>query len=122
MVAALEMALGLWECDSMPSAFKDYLRSDLDTFFNNDEVASRHRINGRLLDVIIDSDQLMERSKKEYDGISVGEILYRVPAEIYGERPEQGTIQIFDNRQYMVFDCREDEGVYEIILQQNRGR
>lgn len=100
---------------------KDYLNADLETFFNLDEFAEPHSINGKTLNVVIDNDQLTRRSKKEYDGITVGEILYFVKAEDFGERPEQGTPQIFDGRQMYVFDCREDNGVYEVILQQNRG-
>jgi len=100
---------------------RDFLDSDLAVFFNTDEFAKPHVINGQSLDVTVDNDRLKERSKKEYDGITVGEILYFVKAEDYGERSEQGAPQIFDGRQMYVFDCQEDEGMYEIILSQNRG-
>lgn len=104
------------------SRFKEFIEKDLDAiFFNLDEFAEPHNINGRILNVIVDNDRLMQRSKKEFDGISIGEILYYVKASDYGEKPEQGTPQIFDDRQMYVFDVREDCGVYEIILQQNRG-
>lgn len=102
-------------------SLKDQIQSDLDLFFNADDFAKPHTIDGRILNVVIDNDQLTKRSKKEYDGLTVGEILYFVKAADFGERPEQGTPQIFDGRQMYVFDCREDNGVYEIILQQNRG-
>ncbi|WP_422447808.1 hypothetical protein [Thermoanaerobacterium sp. DL9XJH110] len=102
-------------------SFKDIIQSDLNVFFNLDEFAETHTIDGRPLNVIVDNDRLQQRSKKEYDGISVGEILFYVKASDFGERPEQGTPMVFDGRQMYVFDCREDDGVYEIILQQNRG-
>lgn len=102
-------------------SLKDQVLSDLDVFFNQDEFAGSHVIDGRSLNIVVDNDQLKERSVKEYDGISVGEILYYVKASDYGERPGQGTPQIFDGRQMYVFDAREDTGVYEIILSQNRG-
>lgn len=101
--------------------FKDQIALDRAIFFNTDEFAEPHIVDGRTINIVIDNDQLRERSKKEYDGITVGEILYFVKAEYFGERPEQGTPQVFDGRQMFVFDCREDNGVYEIILQQNRG-
>lgn len=94
---------------------------DLSAFFNADEFADTHNIDGRDLVVVVDNDRLKERSKKEYDGISVGEILYFVKAADFGERPEEGTPQIFGGRQMYVFDAREDMGMYEIILKQNRG-
>lgn len=100
---------------------RDQIQSDLDLFFSTDDFAGPHTIDGRTINVVIDNDQLTRRSKKEYDGITVGELLYFVKAEDFGERPEQGTPQIFDGRQMYVFDCREDDGMYEIILQQNRG-
>jgi hypothetical protein len=102
-------------------SFKDQIQSDLAILINTSEFAESHIIDGRTLNVIVDNDRLKERSKKEYDGISVGEILYFVKAADFGERPEQGTPQIFDGRQMYVFGCREDDGMYEIILNQNRG-
>ena len=100
---------------------KEKVQSDLAVFFNLDEFAEQHLIDGRSLNVIVDNDKLKERSKKEYDGLTVGELLYYVKAEDFGERPEQGTPQVFDGRQMYVFDIREDMGLYEIILSQNRG-
>lgn len=102
-------------------SFKDIIKSDLNVFFDLDEFVEPHTIDGRALNIIVDNDRLQQRSKKEYDGISVGEILFYVKASDFGERPEQGTPVVFDGRQMYVFDCREDDGVYEIILQQNRG-
>lgn len=101
--------------------FKEQAALDRAVFFNPDEFAEPHQIDGRTLNVIVDEDQLKERSKKEYDGISVGEILYFVKAEDFGERPEEGTPQIFDGRQMYVFDARDNDGMHEIILSQNRG-
>lgn len=105
----------------MPMGFKSQIQSDLDTFFNFDEFAEPHIINNRTLNIIVDNDRLMERSKKEFDGISVGEVLYFVKKSDFGERPEPSAPQIFDGKQMYVFDCREDNEVYEIILHQNRG-
>lgn len=100
------------------SAFNDMAKQDLDIFFNL--FADLHDINGKQLNVIVDNDRLIYRSKKEFDGISVGEILYYVKASDFGKMPEVGSSQIFDRRQMYVFDAREDAGVYEIILHQNR--
>lgn len=104
------------------SNFKDFLMKDLDNvFFNDDEFSEEHNINGKNMTVSIDNDRLMERSKKEFEGLSVGEILYFVKANDFGELPEQGTPQTFDGRMMSVFNAREDTGVYEIILNQNIG-
>lgn len=99
--------------------FKDMIAQDLKTFINPLEFSSSHNINGRDLIITVDNDRLKERSKKEYDGITVGEILYFVSASEYGELPEVEEIQIFDKRHMQVFDARVDNGLYEIILKRN---
>jgi len=103
------------------SKLKDYFSSDLNTFVNQDDFAETHTIDKRVLTIIVDNDRLMHRSKKEFDGISFGEILYFVKKSEFGARVEEGTPQIFDGRQMYVFNIREDNGMYEIILTQNRG-
>lgn len=102
--------------------FKEFLMQDLDNvFFNEDEFCDEHFIDGKKKMIIIDNDRLMERSKKEFEGLSIGEILYFIKAKDFGELPEQGTPQTFDGRIMYVFNAREDNGVYEIILNQNMG-
>lgn len=105
------------------STLKDLLVSDLDVFVNSDEFAEPHLIDGRTINVIVDNEHLINRSKKEYDGITVGEILYFVKVSEYGpKKPRARDAQTFDGRLLYIFDVRgEDTGMYEIILSQNRG-
>lgn len=101
--------------------FKDFIRNDMKSFFNLNEFAEEHTINGKKITIIIDNNKLIERAQKEFDGLSVGEILYYVKSEDLGEMPEQGTSQYFDGRNMFIFNIREDNGIYEVILQQYRG-
>lgn len=102
------------------SNFKDLIQSDISVIFLNlEEFAEPHIINGRILNIVIDNDHLQERSKKEYDGISVGEILYYVAVIDYGNPPAIDEYQAFDDRPMQVFDVRKDMGLYEIILKRN---
>ena len=49
--------------------FKEMIHKDLrHVFFNTNEFAEQHTLNGISVEVIIDNDRLKERSKKEYDG------------------------------------------------------
>ncbi|MDF2891241.1 MAG: hypothetical protein K0R80_1608 [Clostridia bacterium] len=96
--------------------FKEFAERDLQIFIDSNEFAAAHTIDGRTLNVIVDNDRLMQRSKKEFDGISVGELLYFVSAEDYGPPPKVDAVQKFDNKLCEVFDVRVDEGMYEIIL------
>lgn len=98
---------------------KDYFYNDLDNFMNASEFAEKHRIGNKILDVIVDDDKLEERSKKEYDGIIVGDVLIFVKAKDYGPPPKPDSILYFDGKPYIVFDARHDTGMYEIILKLN---
>ena len=96
--------------------FKDYLSQDLSTFFNSDEFAELHDINGRQFFVILDNDRLSQRTQREYEGIYVGDLLFYVSASDYGARPKPGEVIKFDQAPYEVFDVKEDGGIYEIVL------
>lgn len=100
--------------------FKEMLKSDLsNTFINVNEFGEMHNIDGRLLSVVVDNDHLMKRSKVEYEGVIVGDILYFINASLYGKPPKVGEVQRFDNIICEVFDIRISSGVYEIILKKN---
>ncbi len=98
---------------------KDYVISDVFSFFNDSEFSEIHIIDGRSLNIVIDNDHLQQRSQKEYDGIYVGDLLYFVNVKDYGPMPKPDSIQFFDGKTYTVFDVREDMGIYEIILKLN---
>ncbi len=97
--------------------FKDQVLIDLKIFFN--EFAEPHTYNGKSVSVVIDNDHLKERSKKEYDGISVGDILFFILSSDLENIPEPEQQVKFDNSLYKVFDVRQDNGMCEVILQRN---
>lgn len=99
--------------------FMDQAILDLEIFFN--DFAESHNINGRVLNVIVDNDRLTERTQKEFDGISIGELLYFAKASDYGDMPSIGEAQRFDRRQMYIADVKDLSGIYEIILTQNLG-
>ena len=100
----------------------DYFKSDLQgIFLNSGEFAETHKINGKSMVVVVDDDRLMKRNQKEFLGESLSGILYFVNTDEFGELPEQGTPQTFDGRMMFVFDAKENNGMYEIVLHQNRG-
>lgn len=101
--------------------FKDMVMQDLNVFFNMNELAETHTMNNHPITCIIDSDKLIDRSKKEYDGITVGEILLFAKKSDLKFEPIESMPIVFDGKQMYVFSVREDNEVYEIILSQNRG-
>lgn len=90
---------------------------DIHIFF--DELSETHNIDGNGIDIIIDNDRLMHRSKKEYDGLSVGDLLIFVKVCDMPKVPKEDMIIIFDYKPMQVFSVRRDVGIYEIILNQN---
>ena len=99
--------------------FKDLIASDRAIFFNPSEFGEVHKINGQDYTVIIDNDRLQHRSKKEFDGLIVGDTLYYIQADSFTKKPKPDEVQVFDGVACLVFDVREDFGVYEIILKKN---
>ena len=100
--------------------FKDQVQADMAVFFNPDEFGELHRVGDRQLHVIVDNDRLMKRSQVEFDGLHLGEVLFYVRADEYGALPQPGALLFFDGKPHAVFNSRDDGGVYEIILTQNR--
>jgi hypothetical protein len=96
--------------------FKDQIAQDLATFFSANEFDETHTIEGRELSVVVDNDRLSQRTQREYEGIYVGDLLFYVSAADYGTRPRPGEMLRFDKKPYIVFDVKEDCGMYEVIL------
>nr|DAS56346.1 MAG TPA: ATP-binding sugar transporter [Bacteriophage sp.] len=92
----------------------DTFKEDLSIFF--DEISEKIYINGIPMNIIIDYDRLKDRSKKEYDGIHVGDILFFAKVDDFINSPEVDQVITFNRRKYLIFDVRVDVGIYEIIL------
>lgn len=95
---------------------KDLFESDLNIFFDLDEHAETHTIDEKTMTIIVDNEQLMKRSKQEFEGVIVGDLLYYAKVSDFLKKPRPDEIQIYDGDQYQVIDCREVDGMYEIIL------
>jgi hypothetical protein len=105
--------------------FKDHVARDIGkVFFNVDEFSDSVIIDGHEKVVQIDDDQLKDRGDKEYGGITTGMILYFIPVANYApiDSPKVGNSQVFNKKMYYIEDVKgESSGVYEILLNQNRG-
>ncbi len=99
---------------------KEQIFAEMALFFNSAEFAQEATIDGKRCLVVVDNDRLMQRSKSEYEGISCGELLFYIKAADLPRKPAPESAMRFDGKPMIVFDCREDEGIYEIILTHNR--
>lgn len=105
------------------SAFKEQFRQDLDqVFFNLDEFAELHTLDGRVMPVVLDSS-LLEQKKAAagYAGdIHAARLLLFVKASDFGPKPAADTMLKMDSRVYRVLSAS-GEDVYEITLGAWRG-
>jgi hypothetical protein len=96
---------------------KDYISSDLNVFFDLDEFAEEHNIDGKTMAVIIDNDMLQRRKMSQADGTYTGELLFYVRKNELGSKPAIGQHITFDDMPYRVSDCQDDGNLYIITLE-----
>ena len=105
--------------------FKEMIRDDISSvFINLDEFAVTHELNGRQVPLIVDNNELIERSKQmksDMDGVNVKTTLIFVKARDYGGGlPPVGYAIRLDGASYRVTDAMNEDGVYSIHLEMNR--
>lgn len=96
----------------------ELLESDLNTFFNLDEFSEEHLINSTSMNVIIDKEQLKERTSKLIgnDGLyNVGVLLFVKKAD-YGTKPVIGERITIDDDMFNCSDISEEGMLYCIEL------
>lgn len=109
--------------------FKEIAADDInDVFFDDDEFSSYHMIDGKKMRIVMDENELIERSahweggaKQSFDtGLYKAQRLFYVPAADFGPRPKIGKLVLLDDKPYVVADCTEESGVYAITIERNR--
>lgn len=104
--------------------FKEQLEKDMDDiFFNLDEFAENHIIDGKEIPVVVDNDRIIELSlgkSVETRGIFTDDILFFVLKKYLDYEPCAGQHMTFDGVTYPISDVKEDFGGYTIILSGNQ--
>lgn len=98
-------------------AFKDIAS----TFLNLEEFGETHLINGKPMTVIIDSNEVEERGKKQFehsriDGIYEDNIILYVSRKNIGKQTARGQAIKIDAKEFRVTDSRDEGGVYSITM------
>lgn len=108
--------------------FKEYIQRDINsTFINDTEFAEEVNINGVIVKVVEDKDQLLYRIKKNYDGLVVGDVLFSISEEEYAkiphvsQKPSVHEAITYNGRPCTIVDVNPQEGLYEITLQKVGG-
>lgn len=102
-------------------SFKDIVREDIQAvFFNLDEFAEEHTIDGRKMVCIIDQDANVASAVQSVMGVYAANRRIYVKEEDMKVLPREANRLNLDGRFFFVTDARAEMGVFVIELQANR--
>lgn len=104
--------------------FKDQIKQDLsDVFLNLDEFADLHRIEGKEVPVVIDSDIMAKLSKSgdnRIHGMDEADMVIMGKASDLPENLDPGRLLNLDGREVIVVTTTSEMGLVQIAVRQNR--
>ena len=105
-------------------SFKNQIKQDLsDVFLNLDEFADLHRIEGKEVPVVIDSDMLEKLSKigdNRIHGMDEADMVIMGKASYLPENLDPGRLLNLDGREVIVVTTTSEMGLVQIAVRQNR--
>ncbi|MSC94365.1 hypothetical protein [Eubacterium ramulus] len=105
-------------------SFKDQIKQDLsDIFLNLDEFADLHRIEGKVVPVVIDSDIMAKLSKigdNRIHGMDEADMVIMGKASDLPENLDPGRLLNLDGREVIVVTTTSEMGLVQIAVRQNR--
>lgn len=106
-------------------SFKEQLERDFDNiFFNLNEFAELHDIDGKKIPIVVDNETLLRMNlgkTADSDGIFQDNKMFFVQKKNLDYEPVIDQIMEFDGESYQVENVLEDLGGYTIILKGNAG-
>lgn len=114
--------------------FKDCAAADIDlTFFETDEHADIHNVDGKDVPVVLDTHDLRQHSshweegaKQNFDtGLYTAHTILFIRVNDYGPKPKVGKPLVMDagtkqKRTYSIVSCEDEGGVYRMTLERTR--
>lgn len=105
-------------------SFKDQIKQNLsDIFLNLDEFADLHRIEGKEVPVVIDSDIMAKLSKigdNRIHGMDEADMVIMGKASDLPENLDPGRLLNLDGREVIVVTTTSEMGLVQIAVRQNR--
>jgi hypothetical protein len=102
--------------------FKEQMAADMAVFFNVDEFADIHDINGYQVSAIIEkagTKAFSNRQSEQYDGFYAGEVTVYVKAAALPVAPVRGQTLKLDGKLYYVVECVDEAGMLVIQMGAN---
>ena len=110
--------------------FKDFATADISAvFFNGDEHAETHNVDGKDVLVILEKDDVRDHSahweagaKQNFDtGLYNRHMILYIGVEDYGPKPKQGKLLTLDKKYlYLIQKCDDESGVYRMVIERTR--
>ena len=89
-------------------------------FFELEDFAEVHRVEGREISIVIDNDHLEKLQAGQNLGIAESDMLIFARSEDLPPRRAPGSLINIDGREYLVDNWSDNKGVSQLTLRQNR--
>ncbi len=108
----------------MNKTFKDFILEDLDVFFNVDEMADKHELEGQDLDLIVVDSSLEDLKGFGRDQLNVAQEVFKIFKTVYVKSsdfyiPKVDSELVLDGESYFVEEAKNQNGVIKIVLSAN---
>lgn len=101
-------------------SFKEDVKADINSvFFDTDEFAEVHMVNGREMRISIDEAELAQRTRSANsyeEAIHTRNLTFYVAAQEFGRLPKVNSPLTIDHAHFVVADTRNESGTYRITL------
>lgn len=106
-------------------SFKDDVKEDIETvFFDTEEFAETHMVNGKEMRISIDEAELAQRKRSAKsakassyeDAVHTKRLAFFVAAKEFGKLPKVNSLLTIDRVQFVVADTANESGTYRITL------
>ncbi len=105
----------------MAATLKELIALDVsDIFFQLDDFAEVHRIEGKEVAIVIDNDQLAKMKQGQILGVLEADMLFFARTADMPKHKAPGSLINVDGRELIVDDWTENKGVTQVALHQNR--
>jgi hypothetical protein len=101
-------------------AFKDMVATDIvATFLNEQYFAESYRVEGKLINIVIDNDELKERQGGQDLAVAESATLFHASVADLPPRKAPGSSLNINGRECIIDDWKEDMGMATIALREN---
>lgn len=104
----------------MGSAFKNMIDADIkNVFINPDEFGEEYRIEGKLITIVVDNDELIERQGGQDLAIAESGTLFYAYTDDLPPRRAAGSNLNVNGRECIIDAWSEHNGVSTVVLREN---